>query len=152
MDSSLTPSKTKIFYDGGCKVCDWEIKKYLKLDHQNKLTPVDINLPDFDAKKFGLDSQSVQKHLHVLSPSGELKIGVDAFIEIWNALDQPAARWASKLAKFTPIHLLLRMGYFGFVHVRPYLPRNHSAPTCETGTCQTQFKSKPNTTAKSESP
>jgi predicted DCC family thiol-disulfide oxidoreductase YuxK len=124
----------KIFYDGGCKVCSWEVKKYLAMDSRKVLGTIDINSPSFRAEDFGLDRNEVRKYFHVLTPKNRVISGVDAFIEIWKALDRPISRNAAKLAKFPPVHAALRLGYSVFVVVRPYLPRN--AVECDDGSCE----------------
>lgn len=131
---SQAEPKLRIFYDGGCKVCAWEIKKYLKHDSNGRLGTIDINSHDFQAEKYGLDRESVQKYFHVLTSDGKVIAGVDAFIEIWKTLGTPLSSFAARAAKVTPIHLLLRLGYRGFVEIRPYLPRNENL-NCDDGTC-----------------
>lgn len=124
----------KIFFDGGCKVCVWEVKKYLANDKKGVLGTIDINAPDFDASLYGLDANQVRKYFHVLNSEGRVIAGVDAFIEIWRALDSPFSSRAVKLATWAPIHLLLEIGYAGFVVIRPYLPRNREL-VCVDGSC-----------------
>lgn len=127
-------AQLRIFYDGGCKVCAWEVQKYLKMDQNQRLGTIDINAPGFDAQSYGLDRERVQKYFHVLTPAGQVIAGVDAFIEIWKTLDTPAFRLAVRVAKTRPVHALLELGYSGFVLIRPYLPRNPEFD-CTDGTC-----------------
>ncbi len=124
----------KIFYDGGCKVCAWEIQKYIKLDEKQALGTIDINAPGFDATVYGLDRERVQKYFHVLTPDGRVIAGVDAFVEIWKALDTAPFRLAVKVAGNPLVHSILELGYAGFVRIRPYLPRNKEFD-CADGTC-----------------
>lgn len=126
-------SQLKIFYDGGCKVCAWEVQKYLKLDHQRKLGVIDIDAPGFKAEAYGLDRAAVRKYFHVLTTDERVISGVDAFVEIWKTLDTPVLKRAAKFARLSPVHSLLRLGYEAFVWVRPYLPRNQ--PACDDGSC-----------------
>ena len=135
--SKPEPSKSlSIFYDGGCRVCAWEIEKYLAADRYGKLATIDIHAADFDASKYGLEPAEVRKFFHVLTPEGKVIAGVDAFIEIWKTLGTPLSLRASWLAKRAPFHAMLRLGYRVFVEVRPYLPRRPGAPECGDGTCE----------------
>jgi predicted DCC family thiol-disulfide oxidoreductase YuxK len=132
-NTPVTAPSLHIFYDGGCKVCAWEVGKYLALDTRKSLGVIDINAPDFRAEPYGLDPVAVRKYFHVLTTDNRVISGVDAFIEIWKALDRPFSRRAARLARFAPVHAVLRAGYSLFVLVRPYLPRN--AVNCDDGTC-----------------
>ena len=133
-NTTQSTTQLQIFFDGGCKVCAWEVKKYLAADTLGRLGTIDINAPEFQAEKYGLDREKVQKYFHVLTSEGKVISGVDAFIEIWKVLDTPLSSLASKLGKRAPIHALLSLGYRGFVSVRPYLPRNKEL-VCTDGTC-----------------
>jgi predicted DCC family thiol-disulfide oxidoreductase YuxK len=130
-----TGEKLKIFYDGGCKVCAWEVGKYLAMDTDAKLGTIDINAAGFNAEKYGLDRNAVRKYFHVLTTDGRIIAGVDAFIEIWKTLDRPLSRAAAKLARFLPFHAALELGYSVFVRIRPYLPRNPVAD-CSDDSCE----------------
>lgn len=126
-------AKLQIFYDGGCKVCDWEVKKYLAMDTRGALGTIDINLPAFRAESYGLDRVAVRKYFHVLTKDGKITAGVDAFIAIWFALDRPGSRFAARWARFPPIYWVMRLGYSIFIWIRPMLPRN--APVCTHDSC-----------------
>lgn len=128
--------KLSIFYDGGCRVCSWEIQKYMAADRRKKLALIDIHAPNFKAELYGLDAASVRKYFHVLTPEGKVIAGVDAFIEIWNALGTPLSLTASRWARRAPIHFALRIGYRIFVEIRPYLPRRPGSPKCEDESCK----------------
>ena len=129
-------NRLAIFYDGGCRVCSWEIQKYLAADRAGRLTTIDIHAPTFRAEEYGLSAPAVRKYFHVLTPEGTVVAGVDAFVEIWKALGTPVSLAASRWARFAPIHLALRLGYRLFVEVRPFLPRKPGAPACDDGTCE----------------
>ena len=135
--SSSTPlsNRLAIFFDGGCRVCAWEVEKYLALDRNQKLSTIDINAPGFQATEYGLSAEQVRKYFHVLTPEGKVIAGVDAFIEIWKTLGSPLSLLASRWAKFPPVHLALRAGYRVFVEIRPYLPRK-DIPACHDGSCE----------------
>ena len=134
-NSSNRSKPLRIFVDGGCKLCAWELRNYLRYDPHHRLEPIDIDAPGFEAEKFGLDRQAVRKYFHVMTPDGKIIAGLDAFIRIWETLDIPFTRVTAGLAKMPPIKLLLRIAYRGFVEVRPYLPRN-KAVGCTDDSCK----------------
>jgi predicted DCC family thiol-disulfide oxidoreductase YuxK len=131
------PAMLQIFFDGGCKICSWEIRKYLARDTQGRLGTIDIHAPGFSAETFGLDRYRVRRYFHVLTEDGRVIAGVDAFIEIWKALDTRLSRGAARIARLLPVHLALRLGYQAFILFRPYLPRNTVPDAqCHDTTCE----------------
>lgn len=112
--------KIKIFVDGNCIVCDWEISKY-KLMAPDKFDIIDISAENFNASQFGLSPEKVNKHMHVMTTNNEIFIGVDAFATIWSSL--PKFHFAAKAIKWPVVYQLAKVGYFGFAEIRPYLPK-----------------------------
>lgn len=119
MGTMQTP-KTKILFDGNCVVCDIEISHYKRLA-PDLFELVDISAPGFAATSFQLMASDVEKNLHVFTPDGQLKIGVDAFSHIWSRI--PRYRIASTLIHMPVLNTLAKIGYAGFTAVRPYLPK-----------------------------
>lgn len=112
--------KTKIFFDGNCIVCDMEISHY-KRKAPDLFELVDISAPGFDAKFFSLTKDSVERELHVLTPQGELLVGVDAFAHIWSRIER--YRPLVFLVQLPGLYSLARIGYKFFTIIRPYLPK-----------------------------
>jgi predicted DCC family thiol-disulfide oxidoreductase YuxK len=112
--------RTEIFVDGNCIVCDNEISHYKKLA-PDLFQIVDISSPEFNATKLGLTFDDVNKNMHVLTPQGEIKVGVDAFAHIWSRLSR--YRIAATMIQWPGIYQLAKVGYSGFTLVRPYLPK-----------------------------
>jgi predicted DCC family thiol-disulfide oxidoreductase YuxK len=113
-------NKTKIFFDGNCVVCDWEISHYQRIaPHLFEL--IDISDPHFNADQFGFSPEALNIDMHVLTPEGELKIGVDAFAHIWSRI--PKLRFANKLINLPLVYPAAKIGYKIFTKVRPYLPK-----------------------------
>ena len=117
-------TKTKILFDGNCIVCDAEISHYKRVA-PDTFELVDISSADFKAKDFNLTKEDVDKNMHVFTPNGELKIGVDAFAHIWSRI--PKYAWASKWIQFPAVSPLAKLGYSFFTVVRPYLPKKQRA-------------------------
>lgn len=113
-------SKSKILFDGNCIVCDAEISHYKRIAPE-AFDLVDISSADFKAASFKLTKEDVEKNMHVFTPSGELKVGVDAFSHIWSRI--PKYAWAGKLIQAPLLISVAKLGYRAFVTVRPYLPK-----------------------------
>jgi predicted DCC family thiol-disulfide oxidoreductase YuxK len=116
----MTSAKSKIFVDGNCIVCDFEISHY-KRAAPELFEIVDISDPSFDAKAFGLNTEAVNKHMHVQTPEGQVKIGVEAFAHIWSRI--PKYALAHKFVGLPGVNSLAKLGYVAFAEVRPWLPK-----------------------------
>jgi len=113
-------TKTKILVDGNCIVCDLEVSHYKKIAPE-EFEIVDISDPLFKAEQFGLTTEAVNKHLHVQTPDGEVKVGVEAFAHIWSRIPQYSL--ADKAIRLPLVNGIARIGYAGFAAVRPWLPK-----------------------------
>ena len=131
----MTAQQLTVYYDGDCPICSREIAHYRQRDTQGRLRLVDIAAPSFDAAAVGLDPATVRKVMHVRLPGGKLVTGLDAFIAIWGVL--PGFETLAKLAQQPVINPLLRVGYWAFAKVRPYLPKRQRA-ACDDGSCATR--------------
>jgi predicted DCC family thiol-disulfide oxidoreductase YuxK len=121
-----------LYYDGLCPLCSREIAHYRKRAVGDSLRFIDVTDPKFDAAEQGLDAKRIHRLMHV-KVGDELRIGLDAFIAVWDAI--PNYSWLAKAARLPGLHALLNLGYHLFAAVRPWLPRR-KRPFCESGTCQ----------------
>lgn len=112
--------KTKIFVDGDCIVCDMEIAHYHRVA-PGQFELVDISGPEFRAEDHGFTPEDVRKNLHVVTPAGEVLIGVDAFAHIWSRTKK--YQFAAKLVRLPVANSVAKAGYMAFTYVRPLLPR-----------------------------
>lgn len=112
--------KTKIFVDGNCIVCSAEISHYKRIA-PDRFELVDISDPSFDSSTYGLSTDAVNKHMHVLTPDNKVLKGVDAFAHIWSRI--PRYDWAEKAIKLPGVNAMARLGYEGFARIRPWLPK-----------------------------
>ncbi len=76
--------KIIVFYDGNCNLCNSEINLYKRLDHKKTFNWVDINKKAVVLSNHNIDFEDSLMYLHVIDKNGKKKIGVDAFITIWN--------------------------------------------------------------------
>ncbi len=110
-----------LFYDGKCSACYYEMLAYSKLDKNNKLKFQDITKEDFDPSQFSITPEVINKEFHVLTDHG-MKVGVPAFIEIWEQLNYKMLSWFVQLPI---VFQLSKLGYSFFTVIRPYLPKKN---------------------------
>ena len=115
-------SVTKIFVDGNCIVCDFEISHYKKIAPK-LFQIVDISHPKFDASAFGLTPEAVNKHMHVMTPEGEVVKGVEAFAHIWSRIQK--YKVFSKIIVKPGVNQIAQVGYELFATIRPWLPKKN---------------------------
>lgn len=130
----MTAKPLTVYYDGACHLCSREIEHYRKLDPAHRLRFVDISDLRFSAEAEGLDARAIRKEMHVRLPSGELAVGVPAFIAIWEALPGRGFELLAKAARLPLVNPLLRGGYQIFAAIRPLLPKRQRV-ACADGSC-----------------
>jgi predicted DCC family thiol-disulfide oxidoreductase YuxK len=106
----------KVYYDGGCGLCNTEIRHYQRQDKTKAFEWVDISRHHDALESYKICLQDAMRHLHVQDEQGHWHIGVDGFIVIWKHL--PAWRWAATLASFPPLKKLLSVTYTIFADRR----------------------------------
>lgn len=122
-----------IYFDGLCLACSTEINHYRKLPGSESFEFIDITHPDFKPESHGIDPHQAHKLMHVRDPQGQLHQGVDAFRAIWHEL--PKYQFLYNLSGKKSVRVLMELGYWAFVYIRPFLPRKKSdcanSPFCE---------------------
>jgi predicted DCC family thiol-disulfide oxidoreductase YuxK len=114
--------KLKVYYEGACHLCSREMDHFAhRPGFQDCVELVDISAPDFDAAAEGLAGAPLFTYMHVRRPDGQIRRGVDAFVELWRIV--PGYRWLAWLAANPVLRPLFRLGYFLFAHVRRLLPK-----------------------------
>lgn len=120
----MTPQakpKITIFYDGACPLCSREINHYRGLPASERIAYVDIAADGFDAARYNLDRAAVNRSLHIITDTGEIFDGVDAFAHIWRELGG-YYRYLVPLTKLPVSRQLMLLGYRIFATLRPRLP------------------------------
>ncbi|HXG13269.1 MAG TPA: DUF393 domain-containing protein [Gemmataceae bacterium] len=112
--------KLKVFYDGHCHLCSREMG-YFHRRAAARIDFIDYTAPEFDAQAEGLDPAALDRSLHVKLADGQLRLGIDAVIELWKVV--PGYGWLARLADHPVLRPLLRLGYICFAHLRRRLPR-----------------------------
>lgn len=75
-----------VFYDGKCGLCSKEIDHYRRIAPDGIFDWQDITVSDGQLKASGIELSDGLKLLHVKDKTGQIHIGVDAFIVIWKQL------------------------------------------------------------------
>jgi predicted DCC family thiol-disulfide oxidoreductase YuxK len=113
-------SKSTVFFDGSCPLCQAEIGHYRRQDDSGVLCFVDVSkmvetLPE------NLSPQKATARFHVLAGDGQLLSGAAAFVRVWSLL--PQWRWAARTAAFPGAMAALEVGYRLYLPVRPTISR-----------------------------
>ena len=76
----------KVFYDGKCGLCSKEISYYKRIAPKNIFEWHDIASNPNILKHIRISQYDALMYLHAMDQKSNLKIGVDAFILIWDKL------------------------------------------------------------------
>ena len=107
---------TKVFYDGKCGLCSKEINYYKSIAPKNIFEWHDIASNPKKLKEIQVSQYDALMYLHATDQKSNLKIGVDAFILIWNNLKY----WKilSILVKIPIIYSVAKITYKLFANYR----------------------------------
>ncbi len=109
-----------MFFDGACPFCEREVSDLRRRDDAGRLRWVDIDAPDFDARRYGLDPDAVRRTLHGLEPDGRVVRGLDVSRRAWRAVGRERLARATERPGVRP---LLDALYRLFARVRVPLGR-----------------------------
>ena len=119
---SQTTKSINVYYNSACPVCDSGVQNFRqKLCSENivwndidkdKSTIDNLNLKLKTELKTELELEFVRKRLHLVDQNGELKVGIDAFIALWEVL--PKGKWKACFFRFPIIHGFSKVSYNGF--------------------------------------
>ena len=118
-DLMIQPVLT-VYHDGSCPLCRLEIGHYRAQQGAERIDFIDVSDPDTHPGQ-GLTREEAMGRLHVRLPSGELKSGGAAFIEIWKVL--PRWRRPAQVAQLPGLTGALDVGNTLFAPFRPALAR-----------------------------
>ena len=109
---------SKVYYNSACPVCNAGIKDQRQRMEAcgNKDTEwVDVhNNPDA-VSEVGSPLEQVRERLYVKDDTGQLNIGMDAFVHLWQ--QTPSQRWLAKLFQWPLIKPLSRLAYNAFARL-----------------------------------
>lgn len=118
MDPEL--SKSTVYFDGSCPLCQAEIGYYRRQDQSGAICFIDVSETGAVTPE-GVTRQRAMERFHVRAGDGRILSGAAAFVEIWKRL--PGWRWAARVASLPGVLAVLELGYRMFLPVRPFLSR-----------------------------
>lgn len=109
-----------VYHDGSCPLCRVEIEQYRRSRGAEHIDFVDVAEP---GAKRGPDlaRTTALGRFHVRLPSGELRSGAAAFVEVWKVL--PRWQAAAAITKVPGALAVLELGYRAFLPLRPTLAK-----------------------------
>jgi len=113
-------SKSTVYFDGSCPLCQAEIRYYRRKDQGGAFCFVDISETGAVTPE-GITQQRAMKRFHVRASDGRVLSGAAAFVEVWTHL--PKWRWAARAASLPGALAALEFGYGMFLPVRPFISR-----------------------------
>lgn len=105
-----------VFYDDQCGLCRKEIAVYQNQDKHGLFNWQRLSETTFDPNEQRFDLVQALERLHVINHQGDVKIGVDAFIVIWNQL--PYWKFLGFFASVAPVKWFLNLVYDQFAKRR----------------------------------
>jgi predicted DCC family thiol-disulfide oxidoreductase YuxK len=114
-------NELEVFYDGSCPLCAREIGFYRRRVGADAISWVDVSKMTVAELAPGLSKTRALARFHVLTPTGDVLSGAEAFARIWVSL--PGFRWLGLTYRFRPMAWLLETSYNGFLVVRPLMQR-----------------------------
>jgi predicted DCC family thiol-disulfide oxidoreductase YuxK len=105
-----------MFFDGACPLCRREVDHYRRLDRDNRVDWVDISVDRQALQALGITADAAMRRLHAVDRQGRLRVGVPAFVAIWEAL--PFYRRLAPLLRLPGLLPLLDIGYRRFADWR----------------------------------
>ena len=128
LESSSSDWRFRVFFDGECPLCRREIDLVRRLDAgAGRVDLVDLALPAFDARAYGLDQTTIEERIHGMLPDGTVVEGVDVFIHLYEALDRG---WLVRIAHVGFVRAVLDRLYTWFARNRLRLT-GRGPKTCE---------------------
>ena len=109
----------RVFYDGGCPLCQKEISIYQRADQARRIDWCNVNDPGHS--DLPLPRDTLLARFHVQRADGQLVSGARGFIEVWQQL--PGWRWLAKFAVIPGVPGIMEGMYRAFLKIRPGLQR-----------------------------
>ncbi|MEM8649401.1 MAG: DUF393 domain-containing protein [Pseudomonadota bacterium] len=111
----------KVFYDGGCPLCESEISFYKKRSGAEQVDWVDVSNTNEEYVHPGLSRAEALARFHVVTKEGEVLSGGRAFAGLWRSISvfKPFG-W---IFRIKPLAWLLDRLYDYFLRHRPRLQK-----------------------------
>jgi predicted DCC family thiol-disulfide oxidoreductase YuxK len=98
----------KVLFNSACPIC-YKGVCYQKSRVSAPVEWCDVHQDSSILAKYKLDIELVRERLHVINDEGQLKVGIDAFIELWRV--SPKDRLKARICALPIIHMLCSISY-----------------------------------------
>jgi predicted DCC family thiol-disulfide oxidoreductase YuxK len=105
-----------VFYDGRCGLCSREISFYQRVEGGDTIDWQDVTQAKNDLSQYGITRVEGLKQLHAITDKGQMHIGVDAFILIWQQL--PSWHWLATFMSWPWVNPMANFVYKVFARWR----------------------------------
>jgi len=105
-----------VFFDGSCPLCRREMNHYRRIDRSGSIQWVDISSDVETLKSYDIPFDWAMRILHAVNKSGQVVVGVSAFVLIWGYLDY--YKHLAKIVQFFKLEKVLNYFYQHFARWR----------------------------------
>ena len=109
----------KVYYNSACPVCNAGIKvqrqRMESCGIKNDIEWVDVHNNPKAVSELNVPLEQIRERLYVSNSRGELSIGIDAFIYLWQQV--PSQRWLAILLQPSIMKPLAHSTYNGFARL-----------------------------------
>lgn len=121
-------SRSRVLYDGRCELCQRSMRALQRRDTRGRLELLDLHHVELPQLHPALEREACLREMHVLTSTGEVLRGFDAFRHIVRQL--PASAWWAMALYLPPIPHIGRLIYRWVARRRYRLSQS-----CATGSC-----------------
>ncbi|WP_028671652.1 thiol-disulfide oxidoreductase DCC family protein [Saccharospirillum impatiens] len=101
--------RIRVYYNSACPVCDAGIAAQKKRATYCGIEFEDVHLDNAKVTELNTDLAAVRERLHVIDTEGNLRVGFEAFIAIWE--NSPSEQWKARVSKVAGLRWLLNQVY-----------------------------------------
>lgn len=128
----ISLKQTIVFYDGSCPLCQKEIRHYIRIDHSRSINWVDISINTSLLTHYDIAFKDAMKKLHAVEVNGDIRIGIDAFLTIWQLL--PYYQYLAKIVLLFKLKKPMTWTYniFAKQRYKKYVQRQLCTTACDS--------------------
>jgi len=115
-DTKMEP--IKVFYNSACPVCNTGVSYQKDRMRNCDVEWADVHVERNSVDELDADLDFIRERLHVKDTNGNVRVGIDAFITLWE--HSPGEQWKARVVKTPIIHGLAHVSYNTFAR---YLTR-----------------------------
>ena len=124
------PEITMLF-DGECPLCSREVRWLERKNTAGRVAFIDISKPEFDAARYGLRYEDVDREIHGVLPDGTIVRRVEVFRRIYRAI---GLGWLVAPTGWPVFKPVFDLGYLLFAKNRKRLGRLFGR-SCDSNRC-----------------